>query len=127
MSGIDTRWVLTEFLNAFDRVNKTQSLREKLDLVCLSIVNAGLYRRALIAFYEKCHGDMCLVEIGSAGIKSEEIRRIRGNLKPVPEEEWMQKFKPEFQVGRSYFIPYEATFESPSGTYIDSDRNRHRS
>ncbi|KPL06804.1 hypothetical protein AMJ86_07185 [bacterium SM23_57] len=122
MLGTDTRWILTEFLNAFDRVNKTPTLQEKLDLVCLSIVNAGLYRRALIAFYERCDGKMCLVGLGSAGIRHEEIQRIRDNFEPVPEEEWLKKFRSEFRIGRSYFIPHEVDFASSEGTSIASDK-----
>lgn len=120
--GNDTRWVLTEFLNSFDSITRTPSLRDKLDLVCRSIVNARLYQRALIAFYEKRQRDMCLVEIGSAGIKSEEIQRIRDNFKPVREEEWLRKFQPRFQLGRSYFIPAEVGFDDSPTTSIDSEK-----
>ena len=81
MSAMDTQGILTEFLNAFDRVNKTPSLPDKLDMVCASIVNAQLFRRAIIAFYERHEGKMCLVELGSAGIKSETIAQIRGNFR----------------------------------------------
>jgi len=120
--GTDTRWILTEFLNAFDSITRTPSLRDKLDLVCQSIVNARLYRRTLIAFYEKRQGEMCLVEIGSAGIKTEEIQKIRDNFKPVPETVWLQKFQSRFQLGRSYFIAAETEFDDSPGTSIASEK-----
>jgi PAS domain S-box-containing protein len=124
MPDVDTHWILTQFLNTFDRVNKSPTLQEKLDLVCESIVNARLYRRALIAFYERCQKNkMCLVELGSAGIRQEEIQRIRDTFEPVPEEIWLQKFQPEFQIGRSFFIPAESSFDTSFGTQIPSDKS----
>ncbi len=124
MPEMDTQGILSEFLNAFDRVNKTPSLPEKLDMVCESIVTARLFRRALIAFYERQQGEMCLVEIGAAGIRTEEIERIRENFHPVSEELWLEKFRSEFRIGRSYFIPFEADFDTSNGTYIPSEISR---
>lgn len=117
----DTQEILTEFLDAFDKVNKTSSLLEKLDLVCGSIISARLYRRAIIAFYERQQGKMCLVEMGSSGIKKEDIARIRMNYRPVSEEVWLEKFHPDFRIGRSYFIPIESGFNPSLDTYIASE------
>jgi PAS domain S-box-containing protein len=122
LSGRSTHWMLTEFLNTFDLVNKALTLQEKLDLVCQSIINAKLYRRALIAFYERCQGKMCLVELGAAGISSQEIQRIRSNFQPVDEKVWLQKFQPEFRIGRSYFIPAESRFDVNVDNSIPSEK-----
>ncbi len=121
MSDMDTQGILTEFLNTFDRVNKTSALPQKLDMVCESIVSARLFRRAIIAFYERRQGEMCLMELGAAGIKASEIERIRENFHPVSEELWLEKFRPEFMIGRSYFIPVEADFDTSKGTHILSE------
>jgi PAS domain S-box-containing protein len=114
--------MLTEFLNTFDQVNKTSGLRQKLDLVCQSIIDAQLYNRALIAFYERHQGKMCLIELGTAGIRPDEIQRVRSSYQPIDENVWMQKFRVEFRMGKSYFIPAEASFQPNSDTSIPSEK-----
>ncbi|RKZ34238.1 hypothetical protein DRQ33_02600 [bacterium] len=79
------------------------SLKKQLKIIAQGIIDARLFRRAIISIFGR---NWKRKNVGYAGIKSERIKEIKKN-KPLPSEIWEKILTKNYQVSESYYIPHD--------------------
>ena len=86
-----------------ERVSSTDNIHRQLDAIAKAIVDAKLFRRALISIFGK---RWRRIDIGYAGFAKEEKKKLLKS-KPLSAEMWHRVLSDRYRVSESYYIPHD--------------------
>ncbi len=115
LEGLQRRLSTLEKLStATGVVDPAQPLEAPLARLAEGIRNSTPFRVVLISVYERETG--LLRRAAGAGISTEALAELRGRKQPL--STLRQLLKPEFKIGRSYYIPADQTPPLPSDIHF---------
>lgn len=81
---------------------RAKNIHEQLEIIANGIVDAKLFRRAIITIFGR---KWQRIDTGYAGITGKRLEEVKKN-KPLPAEIWEKIIKPKYRISQSYYIPY---------------------
>lgn len=85
-----------------ERISQTDNLHKQLEAIAQAIVDARLFKRALISMFGR---NWRRIDMGYAGFSPKDRKALRENT-PLPAEMWHEILSERFQISESYFIPH---------------------
>ena len=110
---------LFTFFDITTKVLNADSLEEQLNLIAGGIIEARLFRRAIISVFSK---EKKRIDVGYGGLSQDEIKKHRTG-KSIPNELWQEIMSERFRVGNSYFIPHDDELNKRIGGIESSRKN----
>ncbi len=86
-----------------ERISRTRSLHKQLGIIAQGIVDAQLFRRALISIFGR---NWKRIDMGYAGFSAEDIEALKRN-KPLSPAMWRKVLSEKYRVSESYYIPHD--------------------
>lgn len=84
------------------KVTTSENLSRQLSYIAKGIVNARLFRRALISIFGR---NWERIKVGYAGFSPEEKKLLR-KTEPIKQSEWEQICSEKYRLSESYYIPH---------------------
>lgn len=94
-----------------ESVADTDNINKQLDAIAKAIVDARLFKRALISIFGT---KWRRINIGYAGFTKEDRQALQQN-KPLPAEMWHRVLSDRYRVSESYYIPYNDMLNAKIG------------
>lgn len=94
-----------------ESVADTDNINKQLDAIAKAIVDARLFKRALISIFGI---KWRRINIGCAGFTKEDRQALQQN-KPLPAEMWHRVLSDRYRVSESYYIPYNDVLNKEIG------------